>query len=92
VKKLALAATSLLCGCSLMGLDRPEALNMGGGRYAVTGTALSSSIEVARGDAVERANEFCAASSHQAVIESFNDKVHGGTWGEPTSSAVFYCK
>ena len=75
-----------------MGLDRPQALDMGGGHYSVTGTALSSSIDLARGDAVERANEFCAASSHQAVIESFNDKAHGGDWGAPTSSAVFYCK
>jgi len=26
------------------------------------------------------------------VIESFNDKAHGGSWGAPTSNAVFYCK
>ena len=49
-------------------------------------------MELARGDAVERANEFCAASSHQAVIERFSDKERGGNWGAPTSNAVFYCK
>ena len=92
MKTFAAVAPILLSACSLMGLDRPQALDMGGGHYSVTGTALSSSIDLARGDAIERANEFCAASSHQAVIESFNDKAHGGSWGAPTSNAVFYCK
>lgn len=83
----------LLCGCSLMGPSKPEALDMGGGLYSVTGTTLSTNIASAREDAAERAKAFCEASSHQAVIENFDDRrVHGDNWGAPTTSAVFYCR
>ncbi len=83
----------LLCGCSLMGPSKPEALDMGGGLYSVTGTTLSTNIAAAREDAAERANAFCGRSSHQAVIENFDDRrVEGDHWGAPSSSAVFYCR
>jgi hypothetical protein len=82
----------LLCGCSLMGASKPEALDLGGGRYSVTGTTLSTNITSARQDAAAQANEFCASSSRQAVIENFDDFVRGGHSGGPTSSAVFYCR
>ena len=82
----------LLCGCSLIGPSKPEAHDMGGGRYSVTGTTLSSNITSARQDATALANAFCARSSRQAVIENFDDFVHGGHRGGPTSSAVFYCR
>lgn len=84
----------LLCGCSLMGPSKPEAVDMGGGHYSVTGTTLSTNIAAAREDAAERANAFCGASSHQAVIENFDDRrAHGDDhWGAPTSSVVFYCR
>ena len=88
-----LAAISiLLCGCSLLEPSNPEAQDMGGGRYSVTGTTLSSNITSARQDATALANAFCARSSRQAVIENFDDFVHGGHRGGPTSSAVFYCR
>ena len=88
-----LAAVSLLlCGCSLMGPNKPEALDMGGGRYSVTGATLSTNITSARQDAAAQANAFCAHSSRHAVIENFDDFVQGGHWGGPTSSAVFYCR
>jgi hypothetical protein len=84
----------LLGGCSLMGPSKPETLDMGGGLHSVTGTTLSTNIAAAREDAAERANAFCRASSHQAVIENFDDRrVHGDDhWGASTSSAVFYCR
>jgi hypothetical protein len=83
----------LLCGCSLMGPSKPEALDMGGGRYSVTGSTLSTNIAAAREDAAERASAFCGASSHQAVIEHFDDRrVHDDHWSAPTTSAVFYCR
>lgn len=85
-------ASLLLCGCSLMGPSRPDALDMGGGRYSVTGTTVSSNVTSARQDAAEQANAFCALSSRQAVIQNFDDFAHGGHWGGPTSSAVFYCR
>jgi hypothetical protein len=93
MERLASFALVLLCGCSLIGAsDKPEALNMGGGRYSVTGTTLSPNVGSARQDAADRAAAFCGASSHQAVIESFTDKGHGDAWGGPTARAVFYCK
>ena len=82
----------LLCGCSLMEPSKPEALDLGGGRYSVTGTTLNTNITSARQDAAARANAFCGSSSRQAVIENFDDLVHGGHWDGPTSSAVFYCR
>ena len=88
-----LAALSLLLsGCSLLGSDRPEAQDMGGGHYSVTGTTLSTNITSARQDAAAAANAFCARSSRQAVIENFDDFVQGGHAGGPTSNAVFYCR
>ena len=88
-----LAAVSvLLCGCSLIGPAKPEAQDLGGGRYSVTGTTLSTNITSARQDAAALANAFCAHSSRQAVIENFDDFVQGGHRGGPTSSAVFYCR
>jgi hypothetical protein len=89
----ALATVSiLLCGCSLIGESKPDALEMGGGRYSVTGTTLSTNITSARQDAAAQAHAFCARSSRQAVIQNFDDFAHGGHWGGPTSSAVFYCR
>jgi hypothetical protein len=85
-------ASVLLGGCSLMGPSTPDALDMGGGRYSVTGTTVSSNVTSARQDAAEQANAFCALSSRQAVIQNFDDFAHGGHWGGPTSSAVFYCR
>jgi hypothetical protein len=91
--RVALATISiLLCGCSLVAPSRPEAQDMGGGRYSVTGTTLSTNITSARQDATEMANAFCARSSRQAVIENFDDFAQGGHSGGPTSSAVFYCR
>ena len=82
----------LLCGCSLLGPSRPDAMDMGGGRYSVTGTTLSTNITSARQDAAAQAHAFCARSSRQAVIQNFDDFAHGGHPGGPTSSAVFYCR
>ena len=88
-----LAALSiLLCGCSLMEPSKPEALDMGGGHYSVTGTTLSTNITSARQDAAAQADAFCAHSSRHAVIENFDDFAHDGHSGGPTSSAVFYCR
>jgi hypothetical protein len=86
------AVSLLLCGCSLLGPNSPEALDMGGGRYSVTGSTLSTNITSARQDAAAQANAFCAHSSRHAVIENFDDYVHDGHSGGPTSSAVFYCR
>jgi len=82
----------LLCGCSLMAPSGPQAMDMGGGHYSVTGSTLSTNITSARQDAAAQANAFCAHSSRQAVIENFDDFLHGGHSGGPTSSAVFYCR
>ena len=82
----------LLCGCSMIGPSKPEALDIGGGRYSVTATTLSTNITSARHDAAAQANAFCARNSRQAVIENFDDFVDGGHRGGPTSSAVFYCR
>jgi hypothetical protein len=71
----------LLCGCSLVGPSKPQALDMGGGLYSVTGTTLSTNLSSARQDAAAQANAFCGSSSRQAVIENFDG-----------SSAVFYCR
>ena len=82
----------LLCGCSLLEPSKPEALDMGGGHYSVTGSTLSTNITSARQDAAAAAHAFCARSSRQAVIENFDDFVEGGHAGGPTSNAVFYCR
>jgi hypothetical protein len=93
VMKSALAVVPIwLCACSLMEPSKPEALNLGGGRYSVTGTTLSGNLSSARQVAAVQANAFCSSSARQAVIESFEDKRHGDAWGASTSSAVFYCK
>ena len=81
-----------LCSCSLLGPSRPDAVNIGGGVYSISGTTLSGNLGSAREAAAEQANEFCGSSSRQAVIESFQDKVHGDAWGARTSNAIFYCK
>jgi hypothetical protein len=83
----------LLGGCSLIGAAaEPNAVEMGGGRYSVSGSTLSTNITSARRDAAEQANAFCAQSSRQAVIEHFDDFAQGGHPGGPTTSAVFYCR
>lgn len=81
-----------LCGCSLIGPSKPDAIDLGGGVYSVSGTILSSNLGSAREAAAEQASEFCSSSSRQAVIERFQDKVNGDAWGARTSSATFYCK
>jgi len=93
VMKSVLAVVPLwLCACSLMEPTKPEAVDLGGGRYSVSGTTLSGNISSARQVAAVQANAFCGSSSRQAVIESFEDKRHGDAWGGSTTSAVFYCK
>lgn len=93
MKSAALGVVSvLLCGCSLMELSRPDAVDLGGGRYSVSGTTISGNLGSARQDAAEQANAFCGSSSRQAVIESFENKKHGDAWGASTSSAIFHCK
>jgi hypothetical protein len=82
----------LLYGCSLLEPSKPDATDLGGGRYSVTGTTLSSNLGSAREAAAEQANAFCGSSSRQAVIQNFDDKAHGDAWGARTSSAIFYCK
>lgn len=81
-----------LCGCSLIGPNKPDAVAMGGGVYSVSGTTLSGNLGSAREAAAVQASEFCGSSSRQAVIEGFQDKVNGDAWGGRTSSAIFYCK
>ena len=81
-----------LWSCSLMRPSRPDAVDIGGGVYSVTGTTLSGNLGSARETATEQANEFCGSSSRQAVIEHFQDKQHGDAWGARTSSAIFYCR
>jgi hypothetical protein len=82
----------LLCGCSLLEPSRPDAVDLGSGRYSVTGTTLSSSLGSAHQAAAEEAVAFCGSSSRQAVIEGFEDKARGDAWGARASSAIFYCK
>jgi len=82
----------LLCGCSLIQPSRPDAVDMGSGRYSVTGTTISGNLGSAHQAAAEQANAFCGSSSRQAVIEAFEDKSRGDSWGARTSSAIFYCK
>jgi hypothetical protein len=92
--KSALLAVVLIAlgSCSLMSPSRPDAVDMGGGVYSVSGTTLSGNLGSARAAAAEEANEFCGSSSRQAVIETFQDKVNGDAWGARTSNAIFYCK
>jgi hypothetical protein len=93
MKSAALAVVPiLLCGCSLMEPSKPDAVDLGGGRYSVSGTTLSGNISSARQVAAVQAHAFCGSSSRQAVIETFADKVHGDAWGASTSRAIFYCK
>jgi hypothetical protein len=81
-----------LCGCSLLAPNRPDALDMGGGLYSVTGTTISGNLGSAREAAAAQASEFCGSSSRQAVIENFEDKTQGDAWGARASRAIFYCK
>jgi len=81
-----------LCSCSLMGPSKPDAVDLGGGVYSVSGTTLSGNLGSSRDAAAEQANEFCSSSSRQAVIERFQDKANGDAWGARSSSAIFYCK
>ena len=93
VMKSVLAVVPLwLCACSLMEPTKPEAVDLGGGRYSVSGTTISGNLGSARQDAAEQANAFCGSSSRQAVIESFENKKRGDAWGASTSSAIFHCK
>jgi hypothetical protein len=88
MERIALIALALLCGCSLIGAsDKADAVNIGGGRYSVTGTTLSPHLGSARQDATDRAAAFCGTSSRQAVIESFADQANAAA-----TSATFYCK
>ncbi len=93
LKWIALAVVlNLLCGCPLMEPSKPDAVDLGGGRYSVTGTSLSANMGSARQAAAIRATSFCGSSSRQAVIESVADKAYGDAWGARTSCAIFYCK
>ncbi len=75
-----------------MGPSTPDAVDMGGGRYAVSGTTISGNLGSAREAAAVEANAFCGSSSRQAVIEGFEDKARGDAWGARTSSVIFHCK
>ncbi|MBV8144510.1 MAG: hypothetical protein JO184_05830 [Gammaproteobacteria bacterium] len=88
MERLALITLALLSSCSLIeASDKAEAVDIGGGRYSVTGTTLSPYVVSARRDATDRAVAFCQTSSRQVVIESFADNTSGDA-----TSAVFYCK
>ena len=53
--------------------------------------AVPADAERVRVRAVKLANRYCAGSSQQAVVESFDDVRLGGVIGDPTSSLVFRC-
>jgi hypothetical protein len=82
-----LAAVLLLASCA----HTSAVQDVGNGMHSVTGTAAWGGYTGSHEENIEQANEFCAKSSQQAVIESFEDKPGVGPKGEHTSTMMFAC-
>jgi hypothetical protein len=67
-----------------------EVLDLGGGKYSVTGAAHFRGVASAREDAVEAAKAYCAARGQVAIIDTLDDKALSPFSGA-SSSAVFKC-
>jgi hypothetical protein len=65
--------------------------DVGAGRHALVAVSASGGYAGSHEEAVERANDYCARSHQQAVIEGFDDKSEVGPVGEHSSSVVFSC-
>ncbi len=87
--KAALAAFScLLFGCAGTHMD---VVDLGEGRHSLNATAPSGGFYGSHEAAVELANEFCAKSHQQPVIDGFYDKAEISSDGAHTSSVFFRC-
>lgn len=85
-------ATMLALALLLLGAcAHVEVQDMGNGRHSLTATADSGGVPGSREEAVEEANDFCARSGQQAVIDGFYDKSGVSPRGEHTSSVLFRC-
>jgi hypothetical protein len=81
-----LATILLVAGCS-----HSDVRDAGNGKHAVTDTAAWGGYTGSHEENIEQANDFCAKSGQQAVIESFEDIARVGPKGQQTSTMVFAC-
>lgn len=82
---------TLLGMVALLGCAQPQVQDMSNGQHSLTATAPSGGYSGSREEAIERANEYCARSGQQAVIDGFYDKPQLGAAGEHSSSLIFSC-
>jgi hypothetical protein len=81
-----LATVLLAAGCT-----HTEVRDAGNGMHSVTDTAAWGGYTGSHEENIEQANDFCAKSGQQAVIESFEDKPGVDPKGRQTSTLVFGC-
>lgn len=84
---VAAAMVALLTGCA----GGPESL--GNGRYVVAAQSMwaGTTGEGQIGDAVKKANQFCAKKGKEAVVENLNT-TRGGFQTAGAASVIFTCK
>jgi hypothetical protein len=87
IRKCLGAAALILCaGCHHLNVQ-----DLQNGQHSVTATSPSGGYSGSREETIERANEYCAKRSQQAVLDGFFDKSDLGPKGEHTSSLIFSC-
>lgn len=81
----------LLSVLALEGCAQQAVQDMRNGQHSLSATAPSGGFSGSREEAIERANDYCARSGQQAVLDGFYDKPQLGAAGEHTTSLIFSC-
>jgi hypothetical protein len=81
----------MLSAMALGGCAQPAVQDMRNGQHSLTATAPSGGFSGSHEEAIERANDYCARSGQQAVLDGFYDKPQLGPAGEHTTSLIFSC-
>jgi hypothetical protein len=80
----------ILVACTLASCSSERVIDLGQGRYSVTGSSAWRGNSAARVNAVEDAQEACQDKRKKAVIDSFEDS--HSAFESYGSSVVFHCE
>jgi hypothetical protein len=83
---LGLLAALGLGSCTHQGVQ-----DMGGGQHSLTAVSRSGGFSGSHEEAIEQANEWCAKSGLQAIIDGFYDHAAVAPDGAHRSSIIFAC-
>lgn len=81
----------LLAAFALGGCTHQAVQDMGGGQHSLTAVSRSGGFSGSHEEAVEQANEWCAKSGLQAIVDGFYDHATVAADGAHRSSIIFAC-